>query len=292
MKYVQNLESNVIAHVSPRTVQIANGKINLKFTFFEDPKSDKLTGIIELIGTSIDSRATPFGVANNLNMANLDWPSNFTCEILLDSTRVKNNNKSKITKVDPTNAINTTEYSSSVGYMVGGEVTYKAPPRVTAEMTWNDSYSYKQPNFDTVLTANSTTRVQWKTTFISAVNPNLNTTVTRDSNSILYGNELFMKDHTANVPAVKNFVDLNRISSLIPHSFQPAFSATLVADKDTKLTPLTIIIYSELDKYVLEKGTLFWEGTNYKNFRDTRTHALREDRYEWVLDWENFSVST
>ncbi|PEQ51143.1 beta-channel forming cytolysin [Bacillus cereus] len=252
-------------------------KSSLKASFINDPNTDKKYVILSMDGSNIDSG---FNRSDGSHHARIYWTSAFNT-----SLEITSKDSAKFYKVAPKNEIETATVSSTVSYNIGGGLSIVSGDVAVlmGNGAWSDTVTYEQPNYKTFLTNNTDKKVEWKVEFNKFNNRGYGF-YTRDSNHILYGNELFMNSRTdPHIEAENNFISNNEFPGIIRFSFQPNMIAVIIANKNENLTNLTVKHSRNHDEYRLRYQHLVgWVGTNTKDLITSGGGP-----FNYKIDWQN-----
>ncbi|QHZ51190.1 beta-channel forming cytolysin [Paenibacillus larvae] len=256
-------------------------KTSLKASFIDDPHTNKKIAVITTDGSNINAdRKVSFNDQDRYKgyyRAALHWASSYRMAMEL-------NGDGQFYKVSPVNTIDKKTVSSTIGYTIGGSIGDKP----SGSANWSTTVSYDQADYKTILKEDTNKKVEWNVPFVSFVNKGWGP-YDRDSQTNLYGNELFMNYRDANVWAKDNFTPSDQMPALAAYSFSPAVIAVVIADKSDSSSELTVHLGRTQDKYNMQWhsvifGAGYWEG---KNEKDT-SHSTYTTKY--ILDWNNHQL--
>ena len=268
------IHHNYVTKQNDRT----GNKTSLQISFIDDPASNKKIAVISTEGSIIDSgykltEKRILGEAPGYFRASLDWASGYTVGMKLEG------GEAKFHKMAPINSIDTKTISSTIGYNIGGSLSVGS--EVNGSFNWSMTASYDQEDYKTVLKSVTDKDLQWEVGFVSAMNQGWGP-YNRDSTGF-WGNELFMKTRNQHW-AINNFLSPTQMPSLSARNFSPAMVATVIADKNEKLTKLKVYTGRWNDQYDLNWISSRWVGTNTKNI------SYESSVVEYTLDWKNMKV--
>lgn len=257
-------------------------KTSIQASFINDPNSNKKIAIISTAGSNIaaDKKIinTSFaGGEPGEYTANLEWPSSYQIKMEL------NDDHSKFFKAAPANTVDTKTVTSSVGYTIGGgiKVSDKPDGSISGSVAFSTSAQYSQADYKTFLTSDSDKKIDWKISFVSAMNQGYGP-YDRDSNNPTYGNQLFMKTRNGSVWAKDNFISNEQMPGLSSYGFSPGVIAVVITDKnETRPSPIKITLGRIKDSYNLKWNGVSWAGNMVKNVN------LTYGSVSYKIDWEN-----
>ncbi|KXY25021.1 leukocidin family pore-forming toxin [Bacillus sp. FSL K6-0067] len=281
-----DIGSGAKVYTSYRTMDLPVGKLSLTLSIIDDPNADKLVGIVKTDGTHILPGTTK--QENNKNYATFEWPSAYHLKLDLLSDPGEITSKAQFLKALPVNENLESTVTSTVSYNIGGsiKVSKTLDGTGTGSSVWTESVSYKQPNYRTVLTANTEKETTWETSFISAMNQGFGP-YNRDSNTF-YGNELFLKTRNGSGSAINNILSGSNLPPLIQGGFDPSMIAVIIADKSEKTTPIKISMDRDYDTYqVFWNAPISWYANNFKNTRTTKKYSYGQNKWHYYIDWQN-----
>ena len=255
----------------------------LYYSFIDDKNHNKKLLVLRTKGT-IAGKYRVYGEGGSTK-SGLAWPSAFKVNV-----EIPERHKAKISDYFPRNTIETKDYTTSLNYgfngSINGDSTGKVGGSIGASIGIGHTLKYSQPDYKTVLSPPTDKKVGWTVSFNNMTNKGWGP-YNRDSWHATYGNELFMNSRNGWVRAEANFLDPDKISSLMSSGFSPDFAAVVTMDRteNTEKTNIDVTYERVRDDYKMTWANVHWYATNDKD----RWIDRSSERY--VIDWDNQEIT-